>query len=75
MPLPKTYLVKWRITNTDKTAKDAGELRGGFYASEGGTGRWESLTYRGVHMAEAFVVRRADDALVAQSEPFFVVVE
>jgi hypothetical protein len=75
MPLPNTYLVNWRITNTDKTAKDAGALRGGFYASEGGTGRWESLTYRGVHMAEAFVVRRVDDALVAQSEPFYVVVE
>nr|USU34515.1 hypothetical protein NG677_23225 [Methylobacterium sp. OTU13CASTA1] len=49
--------------------------RGDFYVSNLGHERWEGLEYRGVHMAEAFIIRMADDALVGQSEPFFVVIE
>jgi hypothetical protein len=37
--------------------------------------RWEALEYRGVHIAEAFVVRKAGGVLVGQSDPFFVVIE
>ncbi len=67
--------VRWRITNTDREASDAGCLRGGFEKSEDGHCRWESLLYRGVHTVEAFVLRRSDTVLVAQSDPFYVVVE
>lgn len=67
--------VRWRITNTDREASDAGCLRGGFERSDDGHCRWESLLYRGVHTVEAFVLRRSDAILVAQSDPFYVVVE
>jgi hypothetical protein len=50
-------------------------LRGRFEDADDGTSRWETLQYRGIHMAEAFVVRRRDKTLVAQSEPFYVVIE
>lgn len=68
------YRVHWRITNTDSEAVAAKCLRGGFEDADDGTARWEHLKYRGVHMAEAFVVRRQDKMLVGQSPPFYVVV-
>jgi len=68
------YDVHWRITNTDHEAKVANCLRGRFETSDDGNARWERLFYRGVHMAEAFVVRRNDKMLVAQSRPFYVVI-
>jgi hypothetical protein len=67
------YNAHWRITNTGEAAKH--ELRGGFYASDAPGVKWEPLKYRGVHMAEAFVVRQLDGALVGHSEPFYVVIE
>lgn len=67
--------IRWRITNTDREAHEAGCLRGGFEKANDGHDHWESLAYRGVHMAEAFVLRRKDEVLIAQSEPFYVVVE
>lgn len=67
--------VRWRITNTDREAHNARCLRGGFEKSNDGHDHWESLAYRGVHSAEAFVLRRRDKVLIAQSAPFYVVVE
>lgn len=72
---PDAYSVQWRVTNTDKAAEAAGQLRGSFYASDHDHTRWERLQYRGVHFVEAFVVRKSDQRLVGHSEPFFVVVE
>jgi hypothetical protein len=69
------YRVHWRITNTDREASDAHSLRGGFEEADDGSSRWELLQYRGVHMAEAFVVRRSDRFLVGQSAPLYVVIE
>jgi Second Messenger Oligonucleotide or Dinucleotide Synthetase domain/Adenylyl/Guanylyl and SMODS C-terminal sensor domain len=75
MPFSSDFNVKWRITNTDEAARRHGGLRGGFYPSSSRSCRWESLKYRGVHMAEAFVIRRRDDVLVGKSPPFYVVIE
>lgn len=69
------YSIKWRVTNTDKAAVAANQLRGQFYPSDEGAFRNESLTYRGVHFVEAFVVRKRDQSLVGHSEPFYVVIE
>ena len=74
-PFPVDYKVKWRITNTDKVAYDAGQLRGDFYDSVNGASRMEHLAYRGVHFVEAFLVRKSDNRLVGQSQPFYVVIE
>ena len=40
-----------------------------------GKRRLESLSYRGVHFVEAFVLLREGDVLVAKSKPFHVVIE
>jgi hypothetical protein len=69
------YAVHWRITNTDREAQKAGCMRGGFERANDGTSHWEALAYRGVHTAEAFVVRRRDNTLMGQSAPFYVVIE
>lgn len=76
--LPKDqtfYYVKWRITNTGVVARMKGALRGGFYEQEGHFYRWESLSYRGVHFVEAFVIDRETGQVVAESEPFNVVIQ
>lgn len=52
-----------------------GNGRGEFYAPTSGNRRWERLSYRGVHIVEAFVLRRRDDVLVAKSAPFNVIIE
>ena len=70
-PISTDYRVHWRITNTG----DAPELRGDFYASSEHGSRSERLLYPGVHMAEAFLVRKADNALVAVSDPFYVAID
>lgn len=75
LPNPGEFEIHWRVTNTDREATTAGCLRGGFYASDASGMRWESLAYRGVHAVEAFAVRKRDRALVAQSAPFYVVIE
>lgn len=69
------YSIKWRITNTDKAAVAANQLRGQFYPSDVGAFRSESLSYRGVHFVEAFVVRKRDQCLMGHSEPFYIVIE
>ncbi|TBY60629.1 nucleotidyltransferase [Rhizobium leguminosarum bv. viciae] len=73
--IPDGYMVQWRITNTGAAAIAANSRRGDFYVSNRRYSRWEPLQYRGVHMAEAFIVRMTDDVLVAQSEPFAVLIE
>lgn len=67
--------VRWRVTNTDRVAGAANQLRGGFYSSDEGATRIETLRYRGVHFVEAFVVRKRDQRLTGTSEPFYVVIE
>lgn len=74
-PVPSGYSVEWRITNTGAEAMSKKAGRGGFEISNKADGRWEQLMYRGIHMAEAFVVRRSDDVLVGVSKPFYVVIE
>lgn len=71
----RDHEVRWRVTNTDREAYAAKCLRGGFEKSNDGHAHWESLAYRGVHTVEGFVIRRNDKFLIAQSEPFYVVVE
>jgi hypothetical protein len=73
--IPDGYRVQWRITNTGAVALAKGAGRGGFETENKADGRWEQLEYRGIHMAEAFVIRRSDDVLVAKSQPFYVVIE
>ena len=73
--IPNGYQVQWRITNTGAVAIAKGAGRGGFEIENKSGGRWESLEYRGIHMAEAFVIRLSDDLLVAKSQPFYVVIE
>ncbi|MET3225847.1 hypothetical protein ABIF35_006634 [Bradyrhizobium japonicum] len=74
-PLSPDFEVQWRITNTGAVAMAKGAGRGGFYIENSSHGRWETLDYRGVHMADAFVIRRSDNMLVAKSDPFYVVIE
>ncbi|MBZ9710322.1 nucleotidyltransferase [Mesorhizobium sp. ESP7-2] len=69
------YDVQWRITNTDRVAKARNQLRGDFYSSSTRGERWEKLEYRGVHVAEAFVVRKRGNVLIGKSEPFLVAIE
>lgn len=72
--LPSGHSVRYRITNTGAMAMALGKGRGGFETPQEGTKRWEPLEYRGVHLAEAFVIRDADQRLVGQSPPFHVVI-
>jgi hypothetical protein len=77
-PFPtNAYRVKWRVTNTDRIAYEANALRGGYYNSDTGSpmSRVEDLSYRGVHFVEAFLVRKSDNRLAGQSDPFYVVIE
>jgi hypothetical protein len=74
-PIGGDFEVHWRVTNTDEEAKRANALRGGFERSNDGSSHWEQLQYRGVHSVEAFVVRKRDQVLVSQSEPYYVVIE
>jgi hypothetical protein len=73
--IPVDFQVQWRITNTGAVAMAKGAGRGGIYPENRASGHWEDLQYRGIHMAEAFIVRRSDDVLVARSRPFYVVIE
>ncbi|TIS37529.1 cyclic GMP-AMP synthase DncV-like nucleotidyltransferase [Mesorhizobium sp.] len=69
------YDVQWRITNTDRVARERNQLRGEFYESSTRGYRWEKLEYRGVHVAEAFVIRKRGNIQVGKSEPFLVAIE
>ncbi|ASS53298.1 nucleotidyltransferase [Rhizobium leguminosarum bv. viciae] len=73
--VPADCYVRWRITNTGAVAMALRKGRGGFEKPTDGDRRWEALEYRGVHMAEAFIIRRRDDRLVGYSEPFYVVIK
>jgi hypothetical protein len=68
------FEIRWRVTNTDEAAFRANCLRGKFYKSEKDNTRWELLAYRGVHLVEAFVIRKRDNPLVGQSPAFHVVI-
>jgi hypothetical protein len=75
MPIQGDFEIRWRVTNTDEAARKANCLRGGFEQCNDESSRWESLEYRGVHTVEAFILRKRDKVLVAQSRPFYVVIE
>ena len=72
--VPDGFRVEWRITNTGAEALMRKAGRGTFYTGQRIHSRWEELSYRGVHIAEAFIVRTRDEVLVGQSEPFEVVI-
>jgi hypothetical protein len=69
------YKVMWRVTNTDEAAARENALRRRFEKPEADNRRWEQLKYRGVHLVEAFLIRKRDDKIVGQSEPFRVMIE
>jgi len=75
LPIGRDFDVRWRVTNTDREAAAVGCLRGDFERPNDGAMRWEQLAYRGVHMVEAFVLRKRDNLLVAVSPPFYVTIE
>lgn len=75
VPFGDDHKIQWRITNTDKVAAQASALRGDFYPCDSDASRYEHLEYRGVHFVEAFLIRKRDNRLVGQSEPFYVVIE
>lgn len=75
LQLPSDYYVQWRVTNTGKMARAERALRGDFYRSDSGNQRHEGLSYRGLHMVEAFVIRRRDERLVGRSAPHYVLIE
>jgi hypothetical protein len=72
---PSSYKVMWRITNTDEAAARENALRGRFEKPENDNSRWEALKYRGVHLVEAFVIRKRDDKIVGRSSAFRVMIE
>lgn len=74
-PFGADHTVYWRVTNTDQEAAKHKALRGGFEKSDRPGLRWEQLSYRGVHLVEAFIVRKRDEKLVGQSAPFYVMIE
>jgi Second Messenger Oligonucleotide or Dinucleotide Synthetase domain/Adenylyl/Guanylyl and SMODS C-terminal sensor domain len=69
------YKVMWRVTNTDEAAALENALRGKFENPESDNSRWENLKYRGVHLVEAFVIRKRDEKIVGQSSAFRVMIE
>jgi hypothetical protein len=71
----KLYDVQWQVVNTDRVARSADGLRGGFYKSDAPGVRWEYTRYHGVHWIQAFIIRRRDKACVGSSDRFFVVIE
>jgi hypothetical protein len=73
--LQADYTVMWRVTNTDEAAARENALRGRFENPEAGNRRWEPLKYRGVHLVDAFVIRKRTNRIVGQSEAFRVMVE
>lgn len=76
MPMDwQNYEIFWRVANTGSEAVDAGQLRGDIIREYKSAERWESLSYRGIHFVEAFVVRKRDRAMVSRSDPFIVVIE
>lgn len=73
---PDGFEIQWRVTNTDREATRAKALRGEFYPSDSNrSSRWEQLSYRGLHLVEAFLIRKRDNTLVGTSPPFYVVIE
>ena len=56
-PFPDTYKVEWRVTNTDEVAPRANAFRSDYVRSDEPWVRWERMSYRGVHMVEAFLIR------------------
>ena len=75
LPFPNEHCVMWRVTNTDKAAQKAKALRGEFYESDNNNSRWECLQYRGVHIVEAFLIRKTTEVMLGKSEPFYIVIE
>ncbi|MFG6609679.1 cyclic GMP-AMP synthase DncV-like nucleotidyltransferase [Sulfitobacter sp. 1A12057] len=73
--IPTDCYVRWRITNTGTVALTKNAGRGTFYPPSTGVRRWEELQYKGVHIAEAFVIRTYDNSIIGISAPFHVVID
>lgn len=58
---PPPYDVRWQVVNSGKEARDARQLRGGFYEGDvpGNAVRWETTAYNGTHWVEAFIIKDA----------------
>jgi Second Messenger Oligonucleotide or Dinucleotide Synthetase domain/Adenylyl/Guanylyl and SMODS C-terminal sensor domain len=69
------YCIMWRVTNTDEHAAGENALRGNFVKPESDNSRWELLKFRGVHIVEAFVLRKRDDRIVGKSPAYHVMIE
>ena len=70
---PWPYKVFWQVVNTDKEARAANCLRGGYYdglIEKGGRVRKESTLYSGMHWVECFIVKSG--VCVARSGEFVV---
>lgn len=72
---PSVYKVMWRVTNTDEAAARENALRGRFETPETDNSRWETLKYRGVHLVEAFVIRKRDNQIVGHTPAYRVMIE
>lgn len=71
----EAYRTMWRVTNTGASARRAGKLRGDFEGSDRPHSRGETLSYRGIHQVEAYILSVLDNQIVGFSQPFYVVVE
>lgn len=72
----RSFDVKWRVTNTGEVAARNKALRGKFEdAEKDNNTRWEQLSYRGLHLVEAFIIRKRDEKIIGQSAPFHVLIE
>lgn len=65
----------WGLTNTDEVPAIHNKLRGKSEKPESDNSRSESLKYRGVHLVEAFVIRKRDDKIVGKSSAYRVMIE
>jgi hypothetical protein len=71
--VPEPYDVHWQVTNTGIEAREAGQLRGGFHATDASIGKrkWrEQTAYTGRHWVKAFIVRNGH--IMAESDHFVV---
>lgn len=71
--IPHPYEVFWQVVNTGQEARNANQLRGGFYdgATYKGARQWrESTAYTGQHWVECFIIK--SERVVARSGPFVV---
>lgn len=55
--IPEPYEVKWRVVNTGKEARDAGDLRGKIERDNGFKTKKETTKYKGTHYMDCFAIK------------------